>query len=99
MSDATRRILRSISSSVNKTRSIAGGFTGTFSLSEALRQPVLHHQVLHILLIEDLDVHMWINGSQQPDLSILPCNVGLLHGGQLHVQVKLRQVEIRREGF
>ena len=41
------------------------------STRQALRQPVFHHQILHVLLIEHLDVHVGINGAQQPEFPVL----------------------------
>jgi hypothetical protein len=46
-----------------------------------------------------LDVQMRVKLAQQPHLAVFARYKRLLHGGQFHVKVELRQVEIGREGF
>src|ERR1022692_2663845 len=100
-----------ICSSVNRMRSIPGGSLLMASRLIAsrsylcsyfggpLRQAVLEDQVFEILLIEDLHGQVRIQLPQQPDLAVLARHQRLFHGGEFHVQIELRQIEIGRERF
>ena len=62
-------------------------------------QAVFEDQILKILLIEDLNIDVRINGAQQFDFAILPGHQSLLHGGQLDVEIEFGKIKIGREGF
>src|SRR5579883_629417 len=99
ISAPTSRMRCSICSAVNRILSMAGALIRQRSLRQLLRQTVLNHKILDILLIEHLNIHVRIDGAQQADLAILLGHMGLLHSSQLDVQVEFREVEVRRESF
>src|ERR1022692_3959752 len=111
ISTATSWMRCAICSSVNRMRSIPGGSLLMASRLIAsrsylcsyfggpLRQAVLEDQVFEILLIEDLHGQVRIQLPQQPDLAVLARHQRLFHGGEFHVQIELRQIEIGRERF
>src|SRR5579872_1190736 len=86
ISSATSRMRAATCSSENRMRSISGG-----------GKAILEHEILKIFLVEHLNIDVRINRAQQFDLAILARDVGLLHGGELDVQIEFRQIKIRCE--
>ena len=101
ISAATSLHALAICSSVNRIRSIMGMARSPHAQvpTPAGARPYFKIKILQVLLVKHLDVDVRIDLAQQPDLAVLLGHQRLLHGGQLDVQVELRQVEVRREGL
>jgi hypothetical protein len=60
-------------------------------------EPVFDQEAEVITLIEHLAFDLWMHFAQAPNLAVLLGDQLLAHGGDLDVEIILRQVEIRAE--
>src|SRR5580692_3135145 len=67
------------------------------SVNRTLSMGMLKYQILQIFLVKDLNINMRINRAQELDFPVFLGHQRLLHGGKLHIQIDLREIEIRCE--
>lgn len=57
-------------------------------------KPVFEEKVTKIFLVEDFDVYIGIQLPQPSHFPVLLCNQVLAHGGELYINIKVREVKV-----
>src|SRR5688572_11360185 len=98
-SSATRAWMSALVRCTSPTR---GSGPASRRWREALRgeaETVLLHETLDVPPVEELYLHVGIPLFELPDLAVLPSHERLLHRRDLHVEILIREVEVRSRGL